>query len=181
MSTVITVTNARLSFVNVFGEGKVGDNGKRSWGLTALVPKNSPQVAAIKAAIEAAKVKDAAKVGKTNVKSPLLDGDAKGDDGESFKHKGAENRGHYLLRASNYNRRPAVVDQTVQPILDPDQLYSGCYGNVRISFYGYSSSTNKGISPGLEAVQKVKDGERLAGGGANVNEVFTAVEEEFLN
>lgn len=180
MSNEITINNARLSYVYVFGAGRTGDNGKTSWSLTALVPKNSPQIEAIKAAIQAAKTKDAAKIGKTGVKSPLLDGDAKDDDG-NFRYKGDENRGHYLIRCSNYNRRPAVVDQTVSPIVDPEQLYSGCYGNVRVSFYGYSNSTNKGISPGLEAVQKVKDGERLSAGGVDPTQVFTAAEEDFLN
>jgi hypothetical protein len=179
-SNEITVTNVRLSYVQVFGDGTVGDNGKKSWSLTALVKKESPQVLAITEAINAAKVKDAAKVGKSGIKSPLLDGDAKDEDGE-YKYKGQQNRGHYMLRCANYNRRPTVVDQSVKPIIDPDQLYSGCFGNVRISFYGYNSGTNKGISPGLEAVQKVKDGERLANGPSDASSLFTAVEDDFLN
>ncbi len=178
-STTLTVTNVRLSYVYVFGDGKIGENGKRTWSLTALVPKNHPQVEAIKAAINAAKTKDAAKVGKTGVKSPLLDGDAM-EDGE-YKYKGAETRGHYFLRCTNYNRRPVVVDKNVEPILDPEELYSGCYGNVRINFYGYAGTTSKGISPGLEAVQKVRDGERLAGGDFDPKALFTAVEDDFLN
>lgn len=180
MSHVLTINNVRLSYVNIFGDGRLGDNGKRSWSLTALIPKTHPQVEAIKAAISTAKEKDVAKLGKTGIKSPLLDGDAKEDDG-FFKYKGDECRGHYLLRCTNYNRRPAVVDASVQPILDPEAVYSGCYGNVRVSFYGYASATSKGISPGLDAVQKVRDGDRLGSGGVNPNEVFTAVEDAFLN
>jgi hypothetical protein len=178
--TAINLNNVRLSYVYIFGEGRTNDSGKRSWSLTALIPKNSPQVPAIKAAIDAAKAKDAQKLGKTGIKSPLLDGDTKDEDG-GYKYKGDENRGCYLIRASNYNRRPAVVDKSVQPIIDPDEVYSGCYANVRVSFYGYNSGTNKGISPGLEAVQKIKDGERLSGGGANPSDIFTAVEEDFLS
>lgn len=180
MSTEITIKNVRLSYVYVFGEGKVGDNGKRSWSLTALIPKDHPQIAAIKAAIQAAKEKDKAKVGTSGVKSPLLDGDAKDDDG-NYRYKGEENRGHYLLRAANYNRRPAVVDQQVQEIIEPDKLYSGCYGNIRVNFYGYATTTNKGISPGLEAVQKIRDGERLSAGGVDPKAVFSAVDDDFLN
>lgn len=177
----ITIQNVRLSYVYVLGEGKTNDEGKRSWSLTALIPKNHPQVEAIKAAINAAKVKDQVKLGgTTGVKSPLLDGDAKDEDG-AWKYKGDENRGHYILRCANYNRRPAAVDQNVQPIMDPETLYSGCYGNVRISFYGYKNKVNKGISPGLDAVQKTKDGERLSAGGVKAEDVFTAVEEDFLN
>ena len=84
--------------------------------LGSQVTQNSPQVQAIKAAIDAAKAKDAQKVGKTGIKSPLLDGDTKDDDG-AFKYAGAENRGMYLLRCTNYNRRPVVVDQNVQPVV----------------------------------------------------------------
>lgn len=175
----ITITNVRLSFVQVFGDGTIGENGKKSWSLTALIKKGSPQIMAITEAINAAKVKDAGKVGKSGIKTPLLDGDAK-EEGE-FKYKGEQNRGHYMLRCVNYNRRPSVVDQSVTPIIDPDLLYSGCYGNVRINFYGYNSGTNKGISPGLEAVQKVKDGERLAGGPSDASAIFTSVEDDFLN
>ena len=175
----ITIKNVRISYVYVLGEGRTNNEGKRSWSLTALIRKDDPQVAAIREAINAAKAKDAGKVGKGSVRSPLLDGDAKDDDG-NFKYKGDEHRGCYFLRCVNYNRRPAVVDRNVQPIMDPDEIYSGCYANVRLSFYGYNSGTNKGLSPGLDAVQKVKDGERLSAGGVKAEEVFTAVEDDFL-
>lgn len=180
MSTEITIKNVRLSYVYVFGEGRVGDNGKRSWSLTALIPKDHPQIDLIKKAIAAAKEKDVAKIGKTGIKSPLLDGDAKDDDG-NFRYKDEENRGHYLLRCANYNRRPGVVDQNVQEIIDPDALYSGCWGNLRVNFYSYASSTNKGISPGLEAIQKVKDDKRLSAGGVDPKSVFSAVDDDFLS
>jgi len=179
MSNAININNARVGYLSVFGEGKVNENGRRSWSLTAYIPKSHPQVDAIKAAINAAKEKDAPKIGKTGIKSPLLDGDAKNDDG-TFRYKGDECRGHYLLRCVNYNRRPSVVDQSVQPILDPEQFYSGCFANLRISFYGYAGSANKGISPGLDAIQKVKDGERLSGAGVEATSVFSAVTDDFL-
>jgi hypothetical protein len=179
MSNEININTVRIGYLSVFGEGKVSESGRRSWGLTAYIPKSHPQVEAIKEAINAAKARDVAKIGKTGIKSPLLDGDAKTDDGE-FRYKGNECRGHYLLRCVNYNRRPAVVDQRVQPILDPEQLYSGCFANLRVSFYGYAGAANKGISPGLDAIQKVKDGERLAGAGVDAQSVFTAVTDDFL-
>jgi hypothetical protein len=178
-SNTMTLMNTRVGYVSTFGEGKVNESGRRSWSLTAYIRKDDPQVDAIKAAINAAKEKDAAKIGKSGIKSPLLDGDAKNDDG-SFRHKGDECRGHYLLRCVNYNRRPKVVDQTVQEILDPEQFYSGCYANLRISFYGYAGAANKGISPGLDAIQKVRDGERLSGTNVDAASVFTAVAEDFL-
>jgi hypothetical protein len=179
MSTQITLKNVRLSYCYAV-QGKKDDKDRLVWSTSCLVPKDHPQLSQIRAAIEAAKLKDAAKLGTGKIKSPLLDGDAKEEDG-SFTYGGEENRGNYILRAANYNRRPAVVNAQVQDIIDPDQLYSGCYANVVINFYGYSNEKNKGISPGLEAIQKVRDGERLSAGGVNPNEVFSAVEEDFLN
>jgi hypothetical protein len=178
-SNTIVINNVRSGYVHVFGEGKVNESGRRSWSLTAYIPKDHPQIDAIKAAIAAAKEKDAAKIGKSGIKSPLLDGDAKNDDG-SFRYKGDECRGQYLLRCVNYNRRPKVVDQTLKDILDPEQFYSGCYANVSISFFGYAGAANKGISPGLDAVQKVRDGERLSGASVDASSVFTVVAEDFL-
>jgi hypothetical protein len=175
----ITVTDVRLSYVKVF-EGEINKSGRRVWGLTVLIKKDSPQIPAINEAIKAAKIRDAEKVGKTGIKLPLLDGDALDDDGE-FKYEKPEHRGCFMLRCGNYKRRPSVVDQSVQPIIDPEKIYSGCYGNVRISFYGYNSGTNRGISPGLESVQLVREGERLGNGPADPSELFTSVEDDFLS
>jgi hypothetical protein len=182
MSTQIVLKNVRLSYCYAV-KGKLNDRAQSVWSTTVLVPKNHPQLEDIKSAINAAKVAGAAKLGKGAVKSPLLDGDAKNDDG-SWKYGGEENRGNYLLRAANYNRAPKVVDQQKNDILDADQLYSGCYANVVLNFYAYSAEggKNKGISPGLEAIQKKRDGERLSGGGVNVNDVFdTEDDDDFLN
>lgn len=178
--TEMTLKNVRASYVFVFGNGRTSTEGKRSWSINLLIPKNHPQVEQIKACINAAKSAYAEKIGKGAVRSPLLDGDAKDEDG-NYKYLGDEHRGHYFLRASNYNRRPPVVDKNVQPIMDPDELYSGCFVNARLSFFGYNAGTNRGISPGLDAVQKVKEGDRLSGGGVRAEDVFTAVEEDFLS
>ena len=64
------------------------------------------------------------------------------------------------------NRRPGIVDRHVQPILDREEVYSGCYCNVSVNFYAFSVDVNKGIAAGLNNIQKVKDGERLAGGSS---------------
>lgn len=177
-ATNIVINKARLSYCYAI-QGKLNDEGKHVWSTSLLIPKNHPQVPAIKAAIEAAKVAGAAKLGTGKVKSPLLDGDAM-EDG-AYKYDAPENRGNYIIRAANYNRAPSVVGPSMQKIINPDELYSGCYANVAINFYAYANPKNKGVSPGLEAIQKVAEGERLSGGGVDPNEVFSAVEEDFLN
>ena len=174
-NTQIVLRNTRLSYCFAV-KGKLNEKGQRVWSTTCLVPKNHPQLDEIRAAIAAAKEAGAAKLGKGPSKSPLLDGDAK-EDGQ-FKYAGEENRGMYLLRCANYNRMPKVVDQQKQEIFDDDQLYSGCYANVVINFYAYASAQNKGVSPGLEAIQKKSDGVRLSGGGVNVDDVFGVEEDD---
>jgi hypothetical protein len=178
MSTQVVLKNVRLSYCYAV-KGKLNDEGNKVWSTTILVPKDHPQIGEIKEAINAAKEKGKEKLGKGAVKSPLLDGDLK-EDGE-YKYGDEVNRGHYLLRAANYNRAPKVVDQQKNEILDADDLYSGCFANVVINFYAYNSRTNKGISPGLEAIQKKRDGERLSGGGVNLDDVFDEEDDDFLS
>jgi len=43
--------------------------------------------------------------------------------------------------------------------LDQNELYSGCYGRVSITFYAFNSNGNKGIAAGLGNIQKLEDGE----------------------
>jgi hypothetical protein len=178
MSTQVVLKDVRLSYCYAI-KGKLNDKNEKVYSTTILVRKNHPQIEEIKAAINAAKEKGKEKLGKGAVKSPLLDGDAQ-EDG-AYKYSDEVNRGHFLLRAANYTRQPKVVDRQKNEILDADELYSGCYANVVINFYAYNSGSNKGISPGLEAIQKKSEGERLSGGGVNVDEVFdTEDDEDFL-
>jgi hypothetical protein len=55
------------------------------------------------------------------------------------------------------------VDADLNPILDPDEVYSGCYGRASLTFYAYNQQGSKGIACGLNNLQKLEDGERLGG------------------
>ncbi len=73
-----------------------------------------------------------------------------------------------------------MVDSKVQPIIDKSEVYSGCYGRISVTFYGYNSTGNRGIAAGLGNIQKLKDGEPL-GGRVDASEEFATVEEsDFL-
>ena len=73
---------------------------------------------------------------------------------------------------------PVVIDGRRNEIIpsDPDGLYSGCYGRVTFSCFHYDQSGNKGISFGLIAVQKARDGERF--GFKSTSEGLDALEDE---
>lgn len=173
--TKVILKNVRLSYANVWTP-REDENGVAKYGTAVLIPKsNKKAIADIKKAIEAAKVegksKLAGKSGKVpaNIKTPLRDGDEDRPDDEVYA-------GHYFINANSV-RKPQIVDKQVNPILDQEEVYSGCYANVSVNFYAFSKDVNKGIACGLGNIQKVRDGERL-GGGSTADEDFEAEDEE---
>ena len=101
----------------------------------------------------------------SNFKVPLRDGDAE------CAEKGEEYAGHWFLNASS-TRRPQIVDINRNDIWEESDVYSGCYARVCINLFPFSQRGNRGIGCGLEAVQKICDGEALGGVPVDVNEAF---------
>ncbi len=173
-ATKIVTGKARLSYVNLFQPRAQNEGQEPKYSVCVLIPKSdTATVNKIKAAIEAAK--EAGKPtwgGKVppGLKMPLRDGDTERDT--------PEYKGHWFVNATS-KQRPQVVDASVQPILNADEVYSGCYGRVSINFYAYNQNGNRGIAAGLGNVQKVADGEPLSG-RSRAEDDFTAVQEEFL-
>lgn len=64
-------------------------------------------------------------------------------------------------------QKPGVVDASVKPIIEPKEIYAGCWvhASLRPFYYGDKKEHkgNKGISFGLQNVQKVKDDTPLGG------------------
>ena len=150
------------------------NGGDPKYSVSAIVPKSDTKtVEAIKAAIEQAKKDSVSKWGGKipgNLKTPLRDGDIDRPDDEAYK-------GCYFFNA-NSRQAPQVVDGKVQPVLDQSEVYSGCYGRISVTFYGYNSNGNRGIAAGLGNIQKLRDGEPLGGGRAKAADDFVTVDEE---
>ena len=149
----------RISFANIW-EAKSINGGDEKYSVSCLIPKeDKATLTKIHKAVEAAKEDAKAKKwgGKIpgNLKLPLRDGDIDRPDDENYA-------GHMFLNATSKDA-PQIVDRKVQPILDPMECGSGDYCNVSVNFYGFAASGNKGVAAGLNNIQKVKDGERLAG------------------
>lgn len=158
----ITTGKVRASFVNVFTPQAPIGGGEAKYSITLLIPKTDvTTLNAIQAEIERAKQEGVSRVfGGTMpamVKSPLYDGDGVRVNGEPF---GEECRRCMVLRASSKDQ-PSVVDLSVQPILNVHDVYSGCFVRASINFFAYNQNGNRGIGCGLNAVQKIEDGEPL--------------------
>ena len=169
-----TTGEARLSYVHL-SEPYSNNGGEAKYSTTVLVPKSDVQTKArIDAAIEYAKQKGVAE--KWNgalppvVALPIYDGDGVRPNGEPF---GAECKGCWVFTASNKNP-VQMVDAGMNPIVQKGELYSGCYARVCVSVFAYNSNGKRGIGFGLEAVQKLHDGDPL-GGGVSVADAFGGV------
>ena len=92
--------------------------------------------------------------------------------------------GDIFIRVTAVNK-PKLVDQHVHEIMDESELYAGC--RVRMSIQAYTWTDDKGgkgISFGLNNVQKIGDGAHLSGGSRaedDFDEVETEDEEDLLN
>src|SRR5699024_1786809 len=111
------------------------------------------------------------KPNKAAIKLPLRDGDIERDD-EAYKD-------HYFINC-NSTTPPQIVDQSVQPILDQSQVYSGCYARVSINLYAFNNNGNKGIAAGLGNIQFVRDGEPLAGKSSASDDFESLADDDFL-
>ena len=156
--TKVITGKVRLSYAHLF-EPYGMDGQEAKYSVSVIIPKTDTEtLKAIKEATELAKKNGVSKWnGKVpaNLKTPLRDGDTERPDDEAYA-------GCYFLNASSKNR-PGVVDQNVQPVMDANEVYSGCYARVSINFYAFNASGNKGIAAGLGNVQKLEDGEPLGG------------------
>ena len=175
MSEVV-LSNVRLSYVNVW-EPRPNLTGVMKYSVSVLMEKkNKTAIAtcekAVKEAIDAAvKAGKLSKAQVSIVQNPLRDGTKEYE----VEKKDANYKGLIFFNANSDNR-PSVVDEHVNPIFDQEELYSGCWANVAVSFY----FTNKGGEPkvavGINHIMKTRDDERLDG-RTNVTEAFA----QFLN
>lgn len=175
-NTTKVIVPCRFSYLHCWEPDSV-NGGDPKYSVSAIIPKSDTKtINAIKAAIEQAKKDSVSKWGgkvPANLKLPLRDGDIDRPDDEAYV-------GCYFFNA-NSRQAPQVVDAKVQPILDQNEVYSGCYGKISVTFYGYNSNGNRGIAAGLGNIQKLKDGESLGGRSNAADDFQTEEDEDFLN
>lgn len=165
-STKVVTGKVRFSFVNVFEARAFGENQAPKYSVMLLIPKSDVStVARIKKAIDAAAQNGlATKFGgkmPAIVKTTFKDADVDTDqDGNLFATKWPYAANHYVINVSTKNQ-PQVVDAELNPIINPTEFYSGCYGRASINFFAYNNNGNKGISAGLNNLQKLEEGESL--------------------
>ena len=160
MSTKVVTGKVRFSFCHIFEPQEPQGGGDPKYSVTLLIPKSdTATLDKIKAAMAEARENFCKRNGASALpvkpNHTLHDGDGVRDSGDPY---GPECKGCYVITVSS-KQKPVIVDNFRNPVTDPGEVYSGCYGRAAINFYGYNSNGKKGISAGLLSVQKLHDGE----------------------
>lgn len=135
----------------------------------------SPEAKALRlACVEAAEAKFGAdardKIKKGKINMPWRPNSDYEENGFPFDQDG------FFINFSSKDA-PGVVDRKAKPITDPKLIYSGCKARVTYGPWAYDTDGNKGVTLFLNNIQKVSDGEKLAG-RPDAADDFEAVEGE---
>lgn len=170
MATKVITNKVRFSYVNIFRSRVFREGQDAKFSICLLIPKKDKAcIKKIQDAIdEAVQEGIASKWGgkkPKNLHLPLRDGDAERAD------EAPEYEGMMFLNA-NSTTKPGIVDKDLNEVLDPEEVYSGCWGRASINFFPYDSKGNRGVGVGLNNIQKLKDGQRLGAARAAAEDDF---------
>ena len=158
MSTdIITQTKVRLSFENLL-VARAQDAQKpdeKTFSTAILIPKSdTATVEAIRAAINAALEEGVVKKWHGNrpstLRNPLRDGDEKTlKDGFT---KDETYAGMWFINAKgpySGKNQPILLNKDAQQTESANDIYSGVWGQAKLSFFAYDNSGNRGIGAGI--------------------------------
>jgi hypothetical protein len=153
---------------------KVNDlNGKEEYSVVALFKKGE-NLSALKAAAQDAIIEkfgpDKARWPK-NLRSPFR------DQGELERDGVQPDRtepGAIFLRLKT-TRKPGIVDEALQDVIDPHKIYGGCVLRATVRAYAYSQAGNNGVSLALVNVQFLRDGEPFGAARVSAAKEFSPV------
>lgn len=162
---------ARLNFAHLFTPRQRMNAGELVYQCVLVFDAGTDITNLRNAAAAAAKEKWGDQWLKTtqasNFKKPFRKCEEK-DDRDSFP------AGGQFMTVWSKNK-PGMVDQAMRPILNENQLYSGCYVKADVNAFAFDQQGSKGVAFGLNNIQKVKDGERLDG-RRDPTQVFEPIE-----
>jgi len=139
----------RVSFPKMFKpEAGMNGEGPAYYSLVMLFPKDTDLTALKTAAQNAIKEKWGDKK-PANLRSPFRDGDEKELDGYA---------GQIYITCKSKDK-PGLVNAAVEKITDEADFFAGCYARATLTCYAYDQNGNRGVSFGLQNVQKLRDGE----------------------
>lgn len=165
----------RAAFISIFKATKpnsAGADQKPKYSVRAVFPPNTDFTALKNAAAAVAKEKWGDKIPKA-LRSPF-----RRNDELETPIPGIGDDWIVMTFSANEDRRPGIVDAANHPVHDEDDVYSGAWYRAQVRPYAYDQQGNKGVSFGLQNVQKLKDDEPLGAGRMPAEKAFEPVEVE---
>lgn len=175
----VVTGKVRLSYAHLFEPKASFDGQDEKYSAVLLIPKSdTATVEKIRAAQQAAlekgrESKFGGKIPKA-WKDTLRDGDEEAD-----MERNPEYADHWFLSTSS-KVKPGMVDRDLNPIMDQSELYSGAYARVSMNAFPFSVSGNKGVSFGLNNIQKIADGESFGGSAVRPEDDFDELDDDDL-
>lgn len=188
MSKKIVIRNVRLSYEHIFTPTKFDENQDAKYSATFIIPKDHPDLPAVKRAyFEAGQEAFASDfVGSAwprGYTCSLKDADTETDNnGVVLSEKNPAYKGCYVIEA-NSARRPITINRDKSAVTEADGIiYSGCYVNASLAAAGYTyGKIKKGVKCYLNGVQFVQDGEPFGADATADFDALDGVDDDFLS
>jgi hypothetical protein len=163
MADKLITPEAMLSYPAVY-EPKATPSGELKYGCALVFPEGSDLSALKQAALAALEERWGSKardmLQRKQLKWPFRDGAEKDTQGYG--------PGTTFINVTS-KQQPGVVDRYARPdgkprpITDPSEIYPGCIVRASLRPFTYDTNGSKGVSFGLQNLQKLRDGERIDG------------------
>lgn len=177
MGTKVVTPEAVLSFPSLFTPRPArNDGGKAKYECALLFEKQADdwrKDAGLKPLLDAIQAEVQKKYPNPDDRPKKLKWPIK--DGDEEEYAGYE--GKWYVRAAGV-RPPLVVGPNPEFVItDQEEIYPGVIVKAQVDAYSYDVDGVKGITFGLEMVQKRRDGERIAGATRDsASDVFDSVD-----
>lgn len=171
MANNILTPEFRAAFVALFKPSKPKEsNQEPKYSVRAAFPPTTDLKALKAAAHAAATEKWADKIPK-NMRSPFR----RNDELEN-PIPGIGDDWIVMTFSANQDRRPGLVGPKLEDIIDDSLVYSGCWMRAEVRPFAYDQQGNRGVSFGLQNVQKLRDDDPIGAARMPASKVFEAVE-----
>jgi hypothetical protein len=174
MADNLITPDFRAAFISVFkataGKNADGTVNKPKFSIRAAFPPAAKLDALKKEAEAAAKEKWGDKIPKT-LRSPFR-------TNEELENPivGIGDDWVIMTFSANEDRRPGIVDAKLQDIIDDADVYSGAWYRAQVRAFAYENAGNKGVSFGLQNVQKLRDDDPIGTGRIPASKAFEPVD-----
>lgn len=171
--TLIT-PDFRAAFISVFKATSMknadGSTSKPKYSIRAVFPPQANLAPLKKEAEAVAKEKWGDKIPKT-LRSPF-----RLNEELEAPIEGIGDDWTVMSFSANEDRRPGLVDAKLQDIIDDTDVYSGAWYRAQVRAFAYDTAGNKGVSFGLQNVQKLRDDDPLGNGRIPASKAFDPVD-----